>query len=555
MIVTLMSWSIIFLLSLTLGNIFIRKIMVNTFENTTRLDIYVVAGLMVLDAYAQIYSILAGVSKMAFCLVTVITGFLFLFLLADQIKNKKMLKIDFGTPWKMCIIIALFGVILLYTIKAPEFVDTYLYHIQAIRWIEEYGAVPGLGNLHNRFAYNSAFLPLQALFSFSWVTDPLHTLNGFLGIFFVIYAVMTNHIFTSEDNTLSDFLKLIVFPYILLNRRTISSPNTDTLAMLLVLYITIKWCECIEKEEEIQSYGVLCLFSVWAITVKISTAACLVFAILPIFSLLKRHDWKNILKDLIIGIVIISPWFVRNIIISGYLVYPYSGIDLFHVDWKMPAELLDYDRKEIAVYGREVRDVSKYEDSIVKWFETWFSSQMFRNKLLIVLGFGASVCLIVILVIIIINCIRNKVLIKTFYLERKNLLLVISILLGETFWFFSAPLVRYGMVYLMMPIAVIYFFLEKMMGNILNRYVIVLGTGILVLILLFKNDDFRMVFPQGYWNMDSNVNNWEGTIIYSSTDDRQLNDYFHFPAVTDKRILNEIEMRGNDLSEGFRVKE
>ena len=42
-------------------------------------------------------------------------------------------------------------------------VDTGLYHAQAIRWIEEYGVVCGLGNLHSRFAYNSAAFALCAL--------------------------------------------------------------------------------------------------------------------------------------------------------------------------------------------------------------------------------------------------------------------------------------------------------------------------------------------------------------------------------------------------------
>lgn len=35
--------------------------------------------------------------------------------------------------------------------------NTDLYHVQSIRWIEEYGIAPGLGNLHYHLAYNSAF--------------------------------------------------------------------------------------------------------------------------------------------------------------------------------------------------------------------------------------------------------------------------------------------------------------------------------------------------------------------------------------------------------------
>jgi len=37
-----------------------------------------------------------------------------------------------------------------------------------------------------------------------------------------------------------------------------------------------------------------------------------------------------------LGLVILTPWVARNIILSGYLVYPVPQIDLFSVDWKLP---------------------------------------------------------------------------------------------------------------------------------------------------------------------------------------------------------------------------
>ena len=42
--------------------------------------------------------------------------------------------------------------------------DTGLYHAQAVRWINEYGVVPGLGNLHFRLAFNSAWLVFSSFF-------------------------------------------------------------------------------------------------------------------------------------------------------------------------------------------------------------------------------------------------------------------------------------------------------------------------------------------------------------------------------------------------------
>jgi hypothetical protein len=42
--------------------------------------------------------------------------------------------------------------------------DTDLYHAQIVRWHNEYGTPPGLGNLHARLAFNSSWLSLAALF-------------------------------------------------------------------------------------------------------------------------------------------------------------------------------------------------------------------------------------------------------------------------------------------------------------------------------------------------------------------------------------------------------
>lgn len=61
--------------------------------------------------------------------------------------------------------------------------DTGLYHAQAIRWIEEYGVVPGLANLHSRFGYNSASFALSAFFSETWLIGrPMHCVAGFFAL-------------------------------------------------------------------------------------------------------------------------------------------------------------------------------------------------------------------------------------------------------------------------------------------------------------------------------------------------------------------------------------
>jgi hypothetical protein len=63
------------------------------------------------------------------------------------------------------LIVLLFVVLLLYSLLPPLGYDTGLYHWQAMKWLESYPVVPGLGNIHGRFAFNSNALLLHSVFS------------------------------------------------------------------------------------------------------------------------------------------------------------------------------------------------------------------------------------------------------------------------------------------------------------------------------------------------------------------------------------------------------
>lgn len=557
MIITLLSWIIIIWMSCILGNTFIRIVMPETFQGTTKVDVYFVTGLMILNVYAQIYSIFAGVGRLAFSMALVVVILLSVRYLIKGIRAGETCRRFINVKpviWKICISIILAGIILILTMKAPEFVDTYLYHVQAIRWIEEYGVVPGLGNLHCRFAYNSAFLVLQALFSFSWIVEPLHSLNGCLCCFFVVYAVMTNRIFSDEKAYLSDCLKLLFIPYIFLNQRTLSSPGTDMLAMLLVIYVASKWSECTEKNDNsIQSYSFLCVLAVWALTIKLTTIGSMLLVLFPAVQLIKNHNWKYIIKDLVCGIIVVIPWLARNVLISGYLIYPYSMIDLFPVDWKMPKEILEMDKMEIVVFGRAVETVSSYHDSIADWLPVWFDNQMLKYKLLIIMGFAATIFLLAALGIMLIQYFRKRKPADNF-MPPESLMLFISILAGELFWLFSAPLVRYGMVYLMMPVAAAYYLIERKAGPGLKYIVLIGGTCVATFLGIYKNENFTWVIPQGYWQMDSIPEDIDGVTIYRPAGDQWLNGYYPFPAARNKEDLDKVELRGKDLASGFRAK-
>lgn len=553
----ILSWIVIFFLAFSFGNAFIEFAAPGAYKGTFKLDIYVVCGLMILNVFAQVYSLFAGVGKDAFLIVA------FIAIVWCVWKHKQLTRLvlhGFHSIkwWKLCVCIIVILIVGLWTLVSPTFVDTYLYHAQAIRWIEEYGVVPGLGNLHNRFAYNSAFMPLQALLNFSWVYEPsMHSLNGFLCAFFVVYSIVTNKFFLLDKGRVSDLLKLVIPLYVYLSRRTVSSPCSDILAMLLVVYIYIKWFECIENDEtDIQGLGVICLIAVWAISVKLSAAVIIILAIYPAIVLIREKRWNTIIIDLVSGVIILLPWLIRNVIISGYLIYPYPVIDLFNVDWKMPEALVDYDRKEIIVWGREVKDVSRYDDSIGQWSGTWYSSQMTRNKLLILVGLLAVVILTLFIVISIISKMRGRELLNGVFMKPQELLVVISVVISLVFWIFSAPLLRYGMVYLLIPTALaVHILREYIREDRFNKIAITIGAIIGCCFFLYKDENFRLIEPQGYWEVDNIQKDWYGFEIYvhrDTAEDELLTNYADFPGIHKERVLEEIEPRGNTLKDGFR---
>lgn len=560
MLITLASWGIIVGCSLIWGYAFVRLLFANAFQSSKyKIDVYLVAGIMCLTVYAQIVSIFTRVGRAAFCWMAIVTICLMALAIYKRQINCGLILSDFRSwgkkveLWKITLGVMVAVGVLVITAQDPEFVDTYLYHIQAVKWIEEYGVVLGLGNLHNRFAYNSSFLPLQALFSFSWTGKTLHSLNGCLACFFVLYSILTNRFFRREERRMSDAMKLVAVCYILLNRRTISSLSTDILPMLLVLYVLQKWSDCMADHEKENSYVLLCLFAVFAATVKLSTVTLMLLAVYPAYFLIREKKWKNILGYVIMGVLIMTPWLIRNIMISGYLVYPYSSIDLFDVDWKMPASLLDYDRQEIIVWGRGVEDVSRYADSFATWFPTWFSSQMLRNKLLIILGFGSTLILCGIILCQIVSLIRKK---HSAEEQGWNCVLLLTVMVtGELFWLFSAPLVRYGMVYLMLPAAVVIYYFEERYGDKWNRLLVPLVSMVAVVILLGRSGEIQLIQPSDYWEIDSTANDFDGLTIYSASDGGTLSDHRNFPAVANIYVLQKIELRGDELSSGFRPKE
>ncbi len=244
MLTVIFSWTIICGAAFLFGKAITDGFYKDRLKVMGRPDIYLMTGLVFLNVFSQFFSLFYKVAGIA-CTVLGTAGMIIAAVYACRwIRRKEKPSLFPGLAgtgpefWRWALFVLCFLFTLLWSVREPLQYDTGLYHAQAIRWIEEYAVVPGLGNLHMRLAYNSAFMCLQALFSLEWlVGQSLHTLNGFFCLAALSYVCFTLRIRGKDGCRVSDLLKCVMLVFVVQKRYDISSPGTDIEAMLLILYI------------------------------------------------------------------------------------------------------------------------------------------------------------------------------------------------------------------------------------------------------------------------------------------------------------------------------
>ena len=500
--------------------------------------------------------------------------------------------------------------------------DTGLYHAQSIRWTMEYGTVPGLANLHLRLGYNSAAFPLTALFSFTPAAEaagPFHGVGGFMALllavecFFGLADHMTRHYLIKARAGaavfFSDLCRLAALYYLYAIFDEMISPASDYFMCIGAFYLVIRFFAIIEDSGTIGlparfsagrdgnlagtgaagafsvpvllSCALLSLYSVFLVSIKLSAAMLVLLAFYTLYLILRQRDKKarRIVILLLTGILIILPFILRNIILTGYILYPFPQIDLFSFDFKVPWGDAMYDQLEISVWGRGYTDVLQHDMSVSGWFPAWFAGIGTLNRGLFLLDLAAAILSPVLLL---------------FKKNRRPALWCAYLALAASFvyWFFSAPLIRYGCVFVYLLAA---FFAglilrtcleagaaadaaraaeaagveeESRPGSRSDSAVAKLAHAvpaafavIAILFVCYKSvmlvREQAGVFSQPYWvwqkDYDTNdVTAYEidGHTFYYA-DDGGSAGYYAFPSSPQKA---QIEFRGDTLKEGFRHK-
>lgn len=510
---------------------------------------YLYIGIGAVTVYAQIFSIFGRVGLWAnVLLLSACVAFVFLWRkdFAEQFRAFRLTI----TPGRILITVLLFLVFAYGTSRGYIHYDTGLYHAQSIRWIEEYGSVPGLGNLHSRLAYNSSSFCLSALYSMAFLGGrSFHCCAGFLAFLLSLVCSEIIRKNSLKNPRLSDLARIMGIYYLLNIFDEMISPASDYFMVLLVFFILIRWLEFLEAgEKSFFPYAVLSVLCVIVVSIKLSGALILLLAVKPAVQMIREKRVREILKFLGFGTLAIVPFLVRNVILSGWLVYPFTAIDLFNVDFKIPKGMADYDSKEIQVWGRGYSDVTRYEEPVSKWLPEWIRGLGGVDT--VFLALAVSGILLLILFVCYALWKRKRDMID--YLHVAGTLTVCFL-----FWLLSAPLIRYGCVFLWLVPVVTWGYLYLKISPHTDRFKIY--AALVVLAGIYKAGAFGLeqyryasadylVLQKDYDKFETEPYELHGYTFYYSISGDQTG-YDAFPA---SPVKAEDIFRGETIEEGFK---
>ncbi|MFT4221763.1 LIC_10190 family membrane protein [Dysgonomonas sp.] len=263
------------------------------------------------------------------------------------------------------LLLIVFGLFSLYLFSWEQGVyDSLVYHHQNIRWNEEYAVVPGLANLDDKFGFNSNYFLLSSVFTFRFILgEAIYPLQSFIVTAISIWVLY--ELFKSNY----EIKRVIIFiSYILLFWVSIyflGNTSTDILPNFIAFYILAR---ITLYPELLKTNKVLyIILPVFLLTCKLSFFPICIISFYLLFPLIKEKKYKELTFLVCICCLIAIPWLIRNVIISGYFVYPLYQVDLFSFDWKVPREVAIQQKDYIFTVGYYfLRTTLRYPDMSIR---------------------------------------------------------------------------------------------------------------------------------------------------------------------------------------------
>ena len=321
--------------------------------------------------------------------------------------------------------------------------DAGLYHLPLTSIINEYKIIFGSTNIHFRFGTGSIMQYLSAInnnfiFGNIGIVIPLASLSSFFIIFFFNQVLK---IFKKPKNiTISNIFCLFILIFISIKMNRYSSFGNDGIAHFSFFYLVA----ILLKDKKVD-LNYISLIAVFILMNKISMALACLF---PLIIFLRKFNFKKFKIFYSFSSIFIIIWILKNIIISGCLIYPVKETCFKNLMWtdikEIKSESISGEAWSKAWPQRLDKELSMKDfNKKFNWFTAWISSHgKYIAKILI---FYCSI------IFLIIYFISKKPVSNPKKIFIKNEFFFISLIISTlgTFLFFTKfPLFRYGYSYL-----------------------------------------------------------------------------------------------------------
>lgn len=463
---------------------------------------------------------------------------------------------EIRNPPLILVLLSVMVTLLLKAAQGATDVDTGLYHAQTIQWIENYAVVPGLGNLHGRLAFNSSLYLLSAVTALSFLrVGTFYPVNIFIFLMGCLFFTYKAADFRTKKTASNASALLLLFFTVFYLIGAVGSPVTDIPCSLLVWVIFLLFLEKFETGTleiwDLRSW-VIVLLAVWMFTIKISVVPVL---LIPLYLCIRsfKSQYTVVIKAALIGIVLLLPWIVRNVILSGYLVYPVPFLAIPGLDWKVPVSVAQNEQEWILSWAR----VAKEPKAIVlampfeTWAAKWIENQEQFNLVMLLSAVLGSFFRLSFHVF---RLLQNKL---TSYQHAFYGAVYVVLLIAVSYWFFLAPDFRFGLGFIVMGFAIPFVQNFQRIAHSAFFSILVstatLMIALLFMVLLLKTPDIISCvwFPKRPVEAQVEMVKIDhGVTLY-------------YPVKSDKcwehalpctpHIVDNLQLRGTDLQDGFRV--
>lgn len=253
--------------------------------------------------------------------------------------------------------------------STSNIIDNETYYIQTIKWLNEYGFVKGLANLHVFLGQTSGWHITQSVFNFSFLYQNFNDINGLYLLLVNVFVSSKLNRYWKTKNQLALMIGLLPLANLFLFQ-FIGAPSPD-LAIYVISFLLFYYFLKDFDTLTIDSYNLIFILSCFLVYIKVSAFPILMIPLVLFILNFKKLIYK-IYISYIVGILTIGLFIAKNLILTGYPFFP-SPIfkDILFLNYALPSELYTFSFSKAKLYEFMVLKSEYNNKSAMAIFLKW----------------------------------------------------------------------------------------------------------------------------------------------------------------------------------------